>query len=295
MLSQTAFDGSGQPPLGVVLRGVGQINNYQNRYEFQGKESEKTFGLNRINLGARTMNPTIGRMDRVDRFADKYLGLSTYQYAGNNPIKFIDVNGDSLTAGNIATVFFGLVGVIGSGWYMVASGGVGAVAGGTAAMTLSWGEVVMGIGQMAETKDEAMQKSGTIPGYITRKAGGTEEAAEVADAVGGLLPGIMTGGFGSNIRGITGVKSAITESKTLTGKAFEAASFADSFLDVGQASITLGPYAFVYEKENIIDTHKKYPVTKRIVSNAELNQVPYAPKRLTKQDSSQIVKFINSL
>ncbi len=78
------------------MRGAGQVNTYQNRYEFQGKESEKTFGLNRINLGARSYNPTIGRMDRVDRFADKYLGLSTYQYAANNPMRFIDVNGDSL-------------------------------------------------------------------------------------------------------------------------------------------------------------------------------------------------------
>ncbi|WP_421772651.1 DUF6443 domain-containing protein [Emticicia sp.] len=89
--SETAFD-----PFGVILRGAGQVNGVINRHEYQNKESEKTFGLNRINLGARTYNPTTGRMDRVDRFADKYFGLSTFQYSANNPMRFIDVNGDSL-------------------------------------------------------------------------------------------------------------------------------------------------------------------------------------------------------
>ncbi len=32
----------------------------------------------------------------VDRFAEKYSGLSAYSYGANNPIKYIDVNGDSL-------------------------------------------------------------------------------------------------------------------------------------------------------------------------------------------------------
>ena len=89
--SETAFD-----PWGVVLRGAGQVNGISNRHEYQNKESEKTFGLNRINLGARTYNPTIGRMDRVDNYADKYFGLSTFQYSANNPMMFVDINGDSL-------------------------------------------------------------------------------------------------------------------------------------------------------------------------------------------------------
>ena len=32
----------------------------------------------------------------MDRFAEKYYSLSPYQYAGNNPIRNIDVNGDSI-------------------------------------------------------------------------------------------------------------------------------------------------------------------------------------------------------
>jgi len=33
----------------------------------------------------------------IDRFAEKYTSITPYQYGANNPIKFIDVNGDSIT------------------------------------------------------------------------------------------------------------------------------------------------------------------------------------------------------
>jgi RHS repeat-associated protein len=66
----------------------------------QGKESEKTFGLNRINLGARTVNPTTGRFDGVDMMAEKYADLSPFNYVGNNPIKLIDPDGREIFAIN---------------------------------------------------------------------------------------------------------------------------------------------------------------------------------------------------
>ena len=87
-VAETAFD-----PWGVVLNGLGQQNAFQNRFEMQGKESEKTFGLNRINLGARTVNPTTGVFDRVDPLANLDFQLSPYAYAGNNPLMFIDPTG----------------------------------------------------------------------------------------------------------------------------------------------------------------------------------------------------------
>ena len=87
-VAETAFD-----PWGVVLNGLGQTNTFQNRFEMQGKESEKTFGLNRINFGARTVNPTTGVFDRIDPLADLDFQLSPYAYAGNNPLMFIDPTG----------------------------------------------------------------------------------------------------------------------------------------------------------------------------------------------------------
>lgn len=86
--SETAFD-----PWGVVLRGAGQVNGITNRWEYQNKEKESTFGLNRINLGARTINPTIGRMDRVDVLADKWNSFSPFANVLNNPMRIIDPDG----------------------------------------------------------------------------------------------------------------------------------------------------------------------------------------------------------
>lgn len=46
--------------------------------------------------GMRQYDPQIGRFHTQDRFAEKYLDLTPYQYAANNPILFVDVNGDSI-------------------------------------------------------------------------------------------------------------------------------------------------------------------------------------------------------
>jgi len=37
----------------------------------------------------------------IDRFAEKYTSMNPYQYGANNPIKFIDVNGDSVNVADI--------------------------------------------------------------------------------------------------------------------------------------------------------------------------------------------------
>jgi RHS repeat-associated protein len=64
-----------------------------NRWELQGKEREQTFGLNRINFGARLLNNTTGVLDRVDPLAEKFHGQSPYCTFDNNPINKIDPDG----------------------------------------------------------------------------------------------------------------------------------------------------------------------------------------------------------
>jgi RHS repeat-associated protein len=80
-------------PLGVILRNTQVLNGFQNRSEFQGKASEMTFGLNRIDLGYRTYNPTIGRLDRVDLLQEQRFWLTPYNNCQNMPTSIIDPTG----------------------------------------------------------------------------------------------------------------------------------------------------------------------------------------------------------
>jgi len=49
-----------------------------------------------LDYGARFYDPVLGRFHTQDRFSEKYLDFTPYQYAANNPILYIDVNGDSI-------------------------------------------------------------------------------------------------------------------------------------------------------------------------------------------------------
>ena len=67
-----------------------------NKYQYNGKEWNDDFGLGMNDYGRRFYDPAIGRFPVVDRFTEKYSNMNPYQYGANNPIKFIDVNGDSI-------------------------------------------------------------------------------------------------------------------------------------------------------------------------------------------------------
>jgi RHS repeat-associated protein len=96
----------------ITVNEIAQVNHYygfglnmegnwpgadgSNKYQYNGKEWNDDFGLGWNDYGARFYDAAIGRFFTKDRFAEKYKSLNPYQYAANNPIKFIDVNGDSI-------------------------------------------------------------------------------------------------------------------------------------------------------------------------------------------------------
>jgi len=78
-------------------------SEHDNPYLYNGKEFQPDLELNWYDYGARMYDPALGRFHTQDRFAEKYFPLSPYQYAANNPVCNIDVNGDSIWASVVNT------------------------------------------------------------------------------------------------------------------------------------------------------------------------------------------------
>jgi len=69
-----------------------------NKYLYNGKELQDEIDLDWYDYGARFYDAQIGRFTTQDAYAEKYINLTPYQYGANNPIRYIDINGDSIQA-----------------------------------------------------------------------------------------------------------------------------------------------------------------------------------------------------
>ncbi|WP_163223412.1 RHS repeat domain-containing protein [Bacteroides sp. 214] len=72
-------------------------------YKYNGKELDMLHGLNWYDYGNRMMAPDLPILTTPDRFAEKYYSKSPYVYVANNPVKYVDVNGDSIAILNYGT------------------------------------------------------------------------------------------------------------------------------------------------------------------------------------------------
>ncbi|MBS0028865.1 RHS repeat domain-containing protein [Chitinophaga sp. 22321] len=88
-------------PFGLIQKGISSqaVGTLTNKYKFGGKELQSNefndnSGLELYDFQARNYDPQIGRFLGGDKRADKLVQWSPYTYCLNNPLAFVDPNGE---------------------------------------------------------------------------------------------------------------------------------------------------------------------------------------------------------
>ena len=79
-------------PYGGVIGGLSTNQSWQ-RNKFEGKELDRTFGLDNYDIQARQYFAMVPSWNRIDPLAEKYFSISSYVYCGGDPVNGVDNNG----------------------------------------------------------------------------------------------------------------------------------------------------------------------------------------------------------
>ena len=82
-------------PFGMNMAGLSYQNgiNSTNQYLYNGKELQEDFGLGWYDYGFRYYDAGLARFISCDLLNETYPSHGTYNYAANNPLRFIDIKG----------------------------------------------------------------------------------------------------------------------------------------------------------------------------------------------------------
>lgn len=93
-------------PFGLIHKGYNNVvssnaNSSAEKYKYQGQELEEELGKDTYAFQWRDYDPVIGRFNKIDRFAEKYVSHSPYVFTKNNPVFYREIKGDSINLANL--------------------------------------------------------------------------------------------------------------------------------------------------------------------------------------------------
>ncbi len=97
-------------PFGMLHRGYnGGIHPLGTGYTygFNGKELQEDNDITWLDFGSRNYDPALGRWMNIDPQSGRYMGVSPFAAMGNNPVTFVDPNGEELITTLIAGAVIG--------------------------------------------------------------------------------------------------------------------------------------------------------------------------------------------
>lgn len=87
-------------PFGMLF-GTSVGKDSKQPFKFGGKEYISAKGFNTYDFGARGMDGSNPRWPSMDKFAEMYYSISPYAYCANNPTRYVDLKGDSVSVAKV--------------------------------------------------------------------------------------------------------------------------------------------------------------------------------------------------
>ena len=96
-------------PFGGRWDVAASLTDQTNRFRYNSKKEQFRFGTPYIDYGARQYDPVLGRWFAQDPLSEKYYGISPYAFCANNPVKYLDPDGEIIgTAIDVISVGVGI-------------------------------------------------------------------------------------------------------------------------------------------------------------------------------------------